>query len=322
MKQKAVNSLNVLHYMECLIQKKERTGKEGTASCYRATKNRLTLFCGKQALSIGDINVRMVNHFVDHLLSRNLSSNSITNYLSMFRATYNQITSERSIVSKNPFLHLKLHPVSVHKRAVNMQIMMDIARLELKEKRLIFARNLFIFSFMACGMAFIDLAHLTRSNIINNTIVYHRIKTNTEIRISITPGMARLISLYASESSPFLFPILRDNASYADYKVALRTYNRRLQAIANKLSYPLKLTSYVARHSWAMHAKNSNVSVSIISDALGHTTEKTTQFYLSSLDQSILDKANKKVIDSLEKWVVKNVLQKDAYLYNKSHSVN
>ena len=88
--------------------------------------------------------------------------------------------------------------------------------------------------------------------------------------------------------------------------MALRTYNRRLGAIGDKLSNPVKLTSYVARHSWAMCAKEKSASVAVIGQALGHTSEKTTRFYLSNLDQSVIDRINLKIIGFVEKWIEEN----------------
>lgn len=185
-----------------------------------------------------------------------------------------------------------------------MDVIKEITNLNLKSnKRLDFARDLFLFSFMACGMAFVDLAHLTRANIRGNVLVYYRVKTKTEIRVTITSGMRRLLDKYADVGSDLLFPVLKSpDASYENYKVALRTYNRRLATIGNKLSTPVKLTSYVARHSWAMRAKVNLVPISVISQALGHTSEKTTQFYLSSLDQTVIDQVNLKIINFVEKW--------------------
>ena len=159
-------------------------------------------------------------------------------------------------------------------------------------------------------MAFVDLAHLTYKNIHGDELVYSRVKTKTEIRVKITSGMRRLLEKYADANSNALFPILKSlDASYETYKVALRTYNRRLERIGNKLSCPVKLTSYVARHSWAMSAKENSAPISVISQALGHTSEETTRFYLKELDQSIIDRVNMKIIGFVEKWVNKQSIR-------------
>jgi integrase len=62
----------------------------------------------------------------------------------------------------------------------------------------------------------------------------------------------------------------------------------------------VSLTSYVARHSWATIAQNSNVPISVISAALGHTTEQTTRIYLSAIDNSKIDEANSRIISLVD----------------------
>jgi len=55
-------------------------------------------------------------------------------------------------------------------------------------------------------------------------------------------------------------------------------------------------TTYVARHSWATQAKLCGFSTAMISEGLGHSSEKITQIYLKEFDSSQLDDANKKII--------------------------
>ena len=43
----------------------------------------------------------------------------------------------------------------------------------------------------------------------------------------------------------------------------------------------------------------SNVPVSVISEGMGHDSERTTQIYLSSLDYIAVDKANRRLIQLL-----------------------
>lgn len=301
-------SRNVLSYMNSLEKEKYNSGKKGTAGLYKATRNRLEQFLGKPILHMKRVNNHLVQDFIAHLQSQALSQNSVSNYTSIFRAAYNAAVSDNLITpGENPFKKVYLRPIQTYKRSVGADVIKDITLLNLKEnKRLDFARDLFMFSFMTCGMAFVDLAHLTRANIHGSHLIYYRVKTKTEIRVTITSGMRRLLEKYADIGSDLLFPVLKSpDASYESYKVALRTYNRRLATIGNKLAVPVKLTSYVARHSWAMRAKERSVPITVIGQALGHTSEKTTQFYLSSLDQTFIDRVNLKIIDFVEKWMGK-----------------
>ena len=64
----------------------------------------------------------------------------------------------------------------------------------------------------------------------------------------------------------------------------------------------LPLTLYVARHSWASIAKQKQIPISVISDALGHDSEKTTLIYLSTLDTSAVDNANSEILAALGEW--------------------
>lgn len=59
------------------------------------------------------------------------------------------------------------------------------------------------------------------------------------------------------------------------------------------------LTSYVARHSWATTAKEEGVAISLISESLGHTSEKVTHVYLASFNNNAMSKANRKVIATI-----------------------
>ena len=66
-----------------------------------------------------------------------------------------------------------------------------------------------------------------------------------------------------------------------------------------RLGLAIPLTMYVARHGWASIAKSRNIPVSIISEAMGHDSEKTTLIYLASLDTSAIDKANSLILKAL-----------------------
>ena len=42
-----------------------------------------------------------------------------------------------------------------------------------------------------------------------------------------------------------------------------------------------------------------NIPLSIISESMGHTSESTTRIYLASLDNVLIDDANKMIIDTI-----------------------
>jgi len=56
------------------------------------------------------------------------------------------------------------------------------------------------------------------------------------------------------------------------------------------------LTTYVARHSYATVLKRSGVSTSIISESLGHSSERVTQVYLDSFENKQINDAMKNLL--------------------------
>ena len=75
--------------------------------------------------------------------------------------------------------------------------------------------------------------------------------------------------------------------------------NRNLKKVAKLTGLSVPLTLYVARHSWASIAKSKNIPISVISEGMGHDNEKTTQIYLTSLDSSLVDQANRMILKDL-----------------------
>ena len=99
----------------------------------------------------------------------------------------------------------------------------------------------------------------------------------------------------------YVFPILSERhgtPQQKHYRIikSLKIFNKNLKKLGEVLGFDMKLTSYVARHSWATVMKREGVSTSIISEGLGHRTELTTQIYLDSFENSVLDEASKKAI--------------------------
>ena len=75
--------------------------------------------------------------------------------------------------------------------------------------------------------------------------------------------------------------------------------NHHLKNLGEELGLSIDLTTYVARHSWASIAKSQDVPMSAISEAMGHTTERTTRIYLKSFDNTLVDCANQKVLSAI-----------------------
>jgi len=67
--------------------------------------------------------------------------------------------------------------------------------------------------------------------------------------------------------------------------------NEHLKTIARKVEIDKKLTSHVARHSFAEIARVKGVPLYDINKALSHSSLAITEQYLSSFDESSLKNA-------------------------------
>ena len=72
-----------------------------------------------------------------------------------------------------------------------------------------------------------------------------------------------------------------------------------LREIGTLLGLKDNFTMYVARHSWASIARQMGVPTDIISQGMGHTSEKTTRIYLKSLGNNRLDESNLSIISAV-----------------------
>lgn len=77
--------------------------------------------------------------------------------------------------------------------------------------------------------------------------------------------------------------------------------NYHLRKLGKRLNMPMHLTLYVARHSWATVAKGAGIPTALISEAMGHSSERMTQVYLGSIDVGRIDIENRKIVDILYK---------------------
>ena len=168
-----------------------------------------------------------------------------------------------------------------------------------KYKRL--AVDLFAFSYLMGGINFVDMAHLTRDNIIDSRLVYNRQKTGKLIKLPLQEKAVAIINFYYDEQRKYLFPIL-----FASHKTDIQKryrihdviadVNKHLNQIGKELHLPIELTTYVARHSFATVLKRAGVNTSLICESLGHSSEKVTQIYLDSFENSQIDEALKNLL--------------------------
>lgn len=296
----------VLQYINAYICNLQQQGRWGQAiNCLRM-RNSFSNFLNGKDILFDELDNKILESYNDWLMKRNLMRNSCSFYLRVLRSVYNDAVNEGIVLQSFPFKNAYTGIDKTIKRAVNEEIIYDLYKLELDKKpQLAFARDIFIFSYGTRGMAFVDIAFLKKSDYKCGIIIYNRRKTRQRLRIKVEPCICELIERHSEkdDDSPYLFPILHsvDNKdAYREYRSALSLYNKRLKMLSNMLDCNVVLSSYTARHSWATAARNNDISLSVISAGMGHTSENTTRIYLASLDDSMVDDANRKLLEKLK----------------------
>ncbi len=258
------------------------------------------MFLGSRRLSIAQLTREIVIEYETWLRHCGLSPNTISFYLRYLRAVYNIASMQIGLQTRrDPFLYVHLNQVATVKRAISPKNLRRIIEYNLtgRNPRMAIARDLFLFSFFARGMSFVDMAYLRKSDIHDNILSYRRRKTGQWLTMAIEPCMQEIIDRYDS-SSDFLLPILQ-NGSYKNYRSQQRDMNRHISAIGLELGFERPLTFYVARHTWATMARDSGAPIQVISAGMGHTSERTTNIYLAQLDHNRIDDLNRQVISQL-----------------------
>ena len=299
--------VGVTAFMREQIAQLTADNRLGTARNYTRTLHSFSSFLGGGELPFAAFTERLVEEYNAYLLRRGVVRNTVSFYMRILRSVYNKAVRRRLAEPTSPFGGVYTGVDRTRKRAIDERLIARLKNLDLPVSGpLPLARDLFVFSYCARGMAFVDMAFLRKKDMRDGAIHYVRRKTGLRMTVHLEACMREIIGRYASRTrdTPYLFPVLtaEDPArAYAQYQGALNYYNRLLKKLASLLGLDSGLSSYTSRHSWATAARNHNVPLPVISAGMGHTSERTTQIYLSALETSVVDSANRKILASLNR---------------------
>lgn len=296
----------VLAYMKEQIASLVAKGKRGTAKNRNATLNSLSEYLGEEDVPFSDLDELLLSDYEEWLKGKGVKRNASSFYMRNLRSVYNKAVKQGHVRQAEPFKNVYTGIDKTSKRAVDEQVVADLKALNLSGMPwLELARDFFLFSYCTRGMSFVDMAYLQYGNIANGIIRYVRKKTGQQISVRIEPGVLDIMERYRKDAhADYVFPIIHsgnEKDAYRQYQNKLRYYNKQLKKLSELLGDGVSLTSYVSRHSWASTAHKHNVPIAVISDGMGHSSEKTTQIYLASIDEEVIDSANAEIVASLDK---------------------
>ncbi|REE07672.1 MULTISPECIES: tyrosine-type recombinase/integrase [Winogradskyella] len=297
------NEITIAEWGNVLINRKLKSNKPATANWYKNAITAFEKFNNNSPVKFHQITVTFLTDFEIEHLSKGNSKNCISSYARAIRAIYNSAIKEDVFIPfKHPFSSYKIPSTTrTKKKALSKEKINAIRNLKYEENSTLWhTRNYFLAMFNCRGMNLIDLAKLKLGDIKGNRIFYGRSKTNDPLSIRITTEFSEILNKYTHDKEPndFIFPIGYDGSveAFKKYRSDRRLINKLLKKIAKDANIEEKITSYYIRHSWATIAKNMGISTEIISEGLGHQSIRTTEVYLKSFENIVLDEANDLIV--------------------------
>lgn len=286
------------------VDKAGRSVSTSTRENYKTAVRSFVRFNGGKDMALSVMDRDLMRQYERWLHENGVCPNTSSCYMRSLRALYNKAVAKRLVKNKAPFRDVFTGNDKTEKRSISSREICKLRQLDLSDSiPLALTRDLFLFSFYAMGIPFIDMAHLTKSRIKGDMLVYYRHKTGRRIQVKLEPCMLIIISRYEREDSNYIFPILYKvedgRLVKRSYHSALNEFNRKLKTLARSIGSKARITSYVARHSWASVAYQNNVDLPIISKALGHSTTQTTLIYINEIDDKRMAQANNRLLMEL-----------------------
>ena len=289
-------------YVRELTQRLYKNGKHRSADIYTCTLRSFMRFRKEKDLQICQLDSLIMEDYESYLRKSGLTLNTISFYMKRLRAIYNKALEQYGLEDRNPFVHSFTKNTSTAKRALTAENIHQIVAATTITEEEALARDLFLFSFYTRGMSFVDIAFLEKGSIKDGQLIYKRKKTGKELRVAWRPCMQEIADRHPSLDGKHLLGIVNQNIVTdvrKQYHYRQCRVNKALQKFARRIGMPMKVTMYCARHSWATIAKEKNIPISVISDSMGHNSEKITRIYLKSINDDVIDRYNDMLIEAI-----------------------
>lgn len=239
--ERPTKNISISDYLNSVIEKLTKENRIGNATHYQALYNSLERFTKINQLQFVDIDVPFLNKYETYLRNIGNKNNSISIKMRTLKAVYNKAVKD-NIVKKDyyPFNEYNVSKLkdstpkrSILKEDIQKIISLDVQTISKRPQSLLqFSKDLFLFSYLGCGINMVDMAHLKRSNIVSTRIVYKRHKTGKQISFLLQPYALEIIQRYENSNNDYIFPIL-DDSIHATAEQQVRRI-KKVTYVANK----------------------------------------------------------------------------------------
>ncbi|MBX2948092.1 MAG: site-specific integrase [Crocinitomicaceae bacterium] len=285
--------LEAFDYHNLKLSEQVKIGKvvSKTHTRYIITKNKVLAFMQhqykKDNMSLPEMRLRFVTEFEHYLLTIDkLQSNTAHKYIKNLKKIMNMAVGLDWIPS-NPFNQFKCSYSNPEREILNQDEINILLNKKLHAPRLEEVRDVFIFCCYT-GFAYSDVYEFRKNAVIkgldgNLWLSTLRQKTGTKESVPLLPVALQIIEKYRNHEYCTKYDkLLPVNSN--------QRYNAYLKEIADICGINKKLTSHIARHTFATTITLANgVPIETVSAMLGHNSIRTTQIYAKVVEQKVSD---------------------------------
>lgn len=283
--------------LSILFQKKidELTEEDraGSIEFYAEAKSVFSKFRKNPCLE--DIDVQWLKAFRTWYMAQGNSHATVQIHFRSLRHIYNRAIKDNIIaIGLYPFHEYKIGTASKSKDVLYPEEIEKLWNYKTNiyaEKR---AKDYWFFLYLSSGMNIKDALSLKGANVKGNVITFIRSKTSNtkqdveEIIVFLHDEAKTIMQKWGQlDNEDYIFPAFRGTKTEVERlkikRNTARNLNRSLREIGEKLGFNVNLTLNLARHSFATKLNIDGVNTSMIKDALGHSSAKTTEHYMKTL---------------------------------------
>lgn len=267
---------------------------------------------GTEELMISDLNVDIINQYIEYRITDRLNSKEAINktLTPLFKAI--KYASDNELVASsvaNPIINNYLNITDRdYKSEVKTRINKYLTPEQLQKFNSLYPvvshqrtreiMDMYMFAFYSCGLRVSDIITLEWKHInLDKKVIsknFYKTKKNS-IDIPLVEPAIDILEKWKGRNNRFVFDLLPDDFNLNDQKKLMqlrlaknRVFQESLKTIGNKIGVNFNLTFHSARHSFAVYAIKKGINIYLLSKLLGHASIAVTEkIYAEFLPEEI-----------------------------------
>jgi integrase len=290
-------------YSDRYLQELEAGKRVGMLKRAKTVITKLKDFHGEKPLYLDTITRKYLIDYEKHLRKKcNNKTNTVNSNFRVLKKILKDAMGD-GLLSRdsNPFNSYSLKTAKTTRVFLTTDELDSIKGLDLKEgSAKDHARNIFIFACYAGGVRISDLLTLQWKQVAGGRLLISTKKTGNIQNVKLgkeATGIIEKLRQETSEPEDFVFPYIKslkeiDTPEKLHGMISKKTalVNKYLAEIGEKATPAKKLSTHIARHTFATLALKQGMRIEYVSKLLGHANIRETQIYAKIVDAE-LDKA-------------------------------